>query len=171
MVGEDGRRFLETMGISPKDFTCVCWWLGGSVFGCLWDVWKHILTVVLGCSWCKQPKGANFDELWWALMNVGIIGYTWDTISFNMEISISSEKYGERVWMGEFLALLMQELKKSPTRHRVGHTFKGHPDTLWNSGHRWFHSGRRPRRIWHGKIWIKHGKTWPPWTCNWRCRG
>jgi hypothetical protein len=31
-------------------------------------------------------------------MNVGIIGYTWDTISFNMEISISPEKYGE-VWV------------------------------------------------------------------------
>lgn len=68
--------------------------------------WKHILTVVLGCSWCKQPKGANFDELWWALMNVGIIGYTWDTISFNMKISISPEKYGE-VWMGEFWAILI----------------------------------------------------------------
>ena len=97
--------------------------------------WKHILTVVLGCSWCKQPKGANFDELWWALMNVGKIGYTWDTISFNMEISISPEKYGE-VWMGEFLALLMQELKKSPTRHRVGHTFgtPRHTLELGNSG-------------------------------------
>ena len=26
----------------------------------------------------------------------------------------------------------------------------------------------RPHHTWHGKIWIKRGKIWPPWTCSWR---